>query len=206
MTNNNKIVVTRHLDLINLLADMGLIDDTTPVLLHANSEDIAGKDIIGVAPPKLAVYANSVTEVPLSIPKDLKDMWDGELPLEELKKCVIGEPVTYKVEKLDTRTDFSEAIITTRAATFLQYLVRENIIERRGKQHLAAVDRQFTLKEEIEGKPVLGHLPYHLAQYALDVTSLVNLYPYELRAKMHTYELTKQYTQGLFTYKVKQMD
>lgn len=94
--NMNKIVVTRHQALIELLKEHGLIDEATPVIEHATPDDVRGRDVIGVLPLSLAALAKSVTEIPLDIqPEDR----GKELLLERLRE-IAGEPQTYVVNKI----------------------------------------------------------------------------------------------------------
>lgn len=95
--NNQTIVVTRHKALVEYLREQGMIDDSCAVINHVtNSEDVIGKDVIGVLPLSLAAKANSVTEIPLRLTPEMRGQ---ELNLETLRK-VAGKPVKYKVEVL----------------------------------------------------------------------------------------------------------
>lgn len=89
----NKIIVTRHTALIEYLREIGLATAETPVLSHATWEQISGKDVLGVLPLNLAVHANSVTEVPMEIPAELRGK---ELDLDTMRKYA-GVPRTYTV-------------------------------------------------------------------------------------------------------------
>lgn len=92
----NTIVVTRHEALIEYLLEIGLITKDTPVISHANPEEIKGKDVIGVLPLSLAVLTNTITEVPLKLtPEDR----GRELSLERLKE-ISDSPRTYTVNPL----------------------------------------------------------------------------------------------------------
>lgn len=92
----NKIVVTRHPALIELLRERGLIGDNAPVIQHATPEQIRGRHVIGVLPLSLAVHAASVTEVPLALSPDDRGR---ELDLPRLRE-IAGEAVTYQVTAL----------------------------------------------------------------------------------------------------------
>jgi len=200
----NLLVVTRHKDLVALLKKWGDIDESVRVIEHTdNVEDVRNMDVIGVVPAKLAIFANSVTEVPLTIPQE----WRGkEIPLDKLE-TMASVPITYKIEKIETRTDFSEAVLYSRATTFIQYVIREGLIQRDGQQHKSFSQRNgaYINRSEIEGKPVIGHLPYHLGQYALDITTYALYYEFERRGLVHSYEEMKQYNPDLFTYKVRRL-
>jgi putative CRISPR-associated protein (TIGR02620 family) len=58
-----KLIVTRHRPLVDWLAARGI---TGKVIDHASPEDVAGRDVYGVLPQRLAAEANSITEVDLS--------------------------------------------------------------------------------------------------------------------------------------------
>ena len=90
-----KVIITRHQGLIPLLIEMGLADNDTPVLSHATEQDVAGKDVIGVLPLWLAAKANSVTEVTLNIPADMRGV---ELSLDQCRAYMTGVS-TYVVNK-----------------------------------------------------------------------------------------------------------
>ena len=91
-----KVVVTRHQALIEYLIELGLITAETPVISHASSEQVQGKDVIGVLPLSLAVYAQSITEIPLAlIPEDR----GRELSIERLRE-IAGNPRTYSVKEV----------------------------------------------------------------------------------------------------------
>lgn len=93
----NKIVVTRHEALVEYLKELNVIKDGEFQLIqHATPKDIEGKDVIGVLPISLAAYCNSVTEVPLNIPLELRGK---ELSLEDVRKYA-GEISVYKVSKI----------------------------------------------------------------------------------------------------------
>lgn len=196
----NSLIVTRHQDLIRLLEERGIVTPDTPRIDHTDDiEDVRGKDVIGVVPAKMAIFANTVTEVKLNIPKERRGL---ELPLDELRGYA-GETSTYEVRKIETRTDFSDAVLATASNTFIQYVVRHGIIERRGKAHLEAVARGAAVsKADILGKAVVGHLPYWLGQWATDVTTVGLYYKYERRGLVHTFEEMSSHNPEIFTYKV----
>lgn len=89
-----EIIVTRHLALVELLAEMGLVGPDTPVITHATAEDVLGKHVFGVLPLHLAALADLVTEVTLNIPAEMRGV---ELTLEQLRAMFVGV-ATYKVE------------------------------------------------------------------------------------------------------------
>jgi hypothetical protein len=90
------IVVTRHPALIQLLLERGLVAEDSPVLAHAAPEDLIGRHVYGVLPLHLAVHATIVTEIPLQLTPEDRDV---ELPLSRLRQ-IAGEAVTYKVSRV----------------------------------------------------------------------------------------------------------
>ena len=87
------IIVTRHSALVDLLIERGVINGDEKVISHATSEDITGKNVIGVLPLRLASMAKTVTEVPLNLTADDRGK---ELPIERLRE-IADDPVTYTV-------------------------------------------------------------------------------------------------------------
>jgi len=102
-TNNTMIiaysplVVTRHPALIQYLKEVGLIDDTTPVIEHATVAAVKNKDVIGVIPLWLACHTYSVTEVPLTLTQEQRGK---ELTIEEVRKAA-GIIQCYVVNRRD---------------------------------------------------------------------------------------------------------
>ena len=84
------VIVTRHPALVEYLRDLGV---EAPMIQHATSKDVKGKHVYGVLPLHLAVYAGLITEIPLSLPVELRGK---ELTLEQVKKYA-GKPATYAV-------------------------------------------------------------------------------------------------------------
>ena len=91
-----EIVVTRHPSLVNYLEEMGLTSKNVQVLTHAGPDDVKGKDVCGVLPHSLSCLTASFTEVPLSLPAELRGV---ELTLEEIRKYA-APPVTYIVRRV----------------------------------------------------------------------------------------------------------
>lgn len=90
------IVVTRHGSLVEYLKEQGIISDNVEVIEHANPKVVKGKHVIGVLPHSLSSLTKSYTEVPLSLPPELRGI---ELTLEQIRQYA-GEPNTYKVYKV----------------------------------------------------------------------------------------------------------
>ena len=86
-------IITRHPGLVEYLKEIGLADATTTVLAHATPENVRGKHVCGVLPHSLSCLAESFTEVPLTLPPELRGM---ELTLEQVRQYA-GDPVTYRV-------------------------------------------------------------------------------------------------------------
>jgi len=94
---NERVIVTRHPALVEFLKHLGLADDQTKIINHANPKDIQGKDIYGVLPHKLSALCNTYTEVTINVPQELRGQ---ELDLEQIRQYTAGEIVTYKVTAL----------------------------------------------------------------------------------------------------------
>lgn len=91
----NKIttIITRHPGLVQYLQEIGLADSKTEVLAHATPENVRGEHVCGVLPHSLSCLAASFTEVPLTLPAELRG---AELTLEQVRQYA-GDPVTYRV-------------------------------------------------------------------------------------------------------------
>ena len=87
------VVITRHPALRWYLIEQGMIADDDVVLTHAEAGNVEGKHVIGVLPLRLAAMAQSITEVPLDIPAELRGQ---ELTIEQVRQYA-GEPVRYFV-------------------------------------------------------------------------------------------------------------
>ena len=79
-----EIVVTRHPCLVDYLKETGL-----------TSHDVRGKNVCGVLPHSLSCLTASFTEVPLSLPAELRGV---ELTLEQIKRYA-KPAVTYIVRR-----------------------------------------------------------------------------------------------------------
>ena len=106
---NNIVVVTKHIAMVQYLKEIGFINDDTPIFNHVEVEDITGKDVVGVLPMRLAVHANSVTEISVDLPKNLRGK---ELSLDEFKSVVKQPFQTYMVNGGETDMDYLKAEIT----------------------------------------------------------------------------------------------
>ena len=90
------LIVTRHPALIDYLHEIGLADSSTEVVDHATPETVMGKNVCGVLPHSLSCLCERFTEVPLSLPVDLRGK---ELTLEQVRHY--AQPaVTYQINKI----------------------------------------------------------------------------------------------------------
>jgi putative CRISPR-associated protein (TIGR02620 family) len=100
------IVVTRHAGLIQYLLEIQLITKDDEIVAHATKENVLNKDVVGVLPLSLARWANTVTEVPLNLPQELRGT---ELNVEAVRSYA-GKPVSYVVR---TEDEYVESMIAT---------------------------------------------------------------------------------------------
>jgi hypothetical protein len=94
MLNTNTVIVTRHHALVAVLAEDYGIDG--PVISHATADDVRGKRVVGVLPLHLAAVAESVTEVTLNLPPEMRGK---ELSVDEVRQHLKGL-TTYRVEEV----------------------------------------------------------------------------------------------------------
>ncbi len=87
------LVVTRHPGMVAYLLEIGLADRTVEVVSHASAETVRGKRVCGVLPHSLSCLCESFTEVPLTLPAELRGT---ELSLEQVRMYA-SAPVTYTV-------------------------------------------------------------------------------------------------------------
>lgn len=92
----NVIVVTRHPGLVTYLREHGLAPADCEVVEHATAELVRGKHVIGVLPLWLAAEAETVTEIPMSIPPEMRGV---ELSPEQTAEYA-GEARCYRVKVL----------------------------------------------------------------------------------------------------------
>lgn len=93
------IIVTRHRGLVEYLKELGLANENSVVQSHATTDDVRDKHVCGVLPHSLSALTASFTEVPLTLPPDLRGV---ELSLEQVRQYA-GTPETYIVRKADQR-------------------------------------------------------------------------------------------------------
>lgn len=96
--NVERVVVTRHPALLQLLIERKLVDKKTRVLTHvSNPDEIRGKHVFGVIPIYFAALAHCYTTIFLAMePKDRGQ----ELSIERLRE-IAGKTVSYSVKQLD---------------------------------------------------------------------------------------------------------
>jgi len=90
------LIVTRHSGLVQYLIAKGFVSADVEVVEHASAEVVTGKHVWGVLPHSLSVLCASFTEIPLSLPVELRGK---ELTMEQVEEYA-GEPVTYIVKSL----------------------------------------------------------------------------------------------------------
>lgn len=91
------LIVTRHQGLVDYLVAKGFVGADVEVVEHASAEVVTGKHVWGVLPHSLSVLCASFTEIPLSLPVELRGK---ELSMAEVEAHA-GEPVTYIVRTIE---------------------------------------------------------------------------------------------------------
>ena len=92
-----KLVVTRHRNLVVYMKELGLIDDNIRVLSHAQESDVVNKHVLGVVPFWLASHAKKITEIQIRIPRE---KLGTELSIEDVRYYSL-DPKTYSVEEVE---------------------------------------------------------------------------------------------------------
>ena len=91
------LVVTRHQGLVEYLVKEGLISPSPEVVSHASPEIVSGRHVWGVLPHNLSCLCTSFTEVPLSLPAEMR----GQELTEADVRQYAGSPVTYVVTRME---------------------------------------------------------------------------------------------------------
>lgn len=91
------LIVTRHQGLVQYLIAKGFVPADVEVVEHASAEVVTGKHVWGVLPHSLSVLCASFTEIPLSLPVELRGV---ELTQEQVEQYA-GKPVTYVVNTVE---------------------------------------------------------------------------------------------------------
>ena len=89
------LIVTRHPGLVEYLRELGLCSSSCEVIPHATPEAVRGKHVCGVLPHSLSCLCASFTEVPLSLPIELRGQ---ELTVEQIRQYA-GKTATYVVAR-----------------------------------------------------------------------------------------------------------
>jgi len=73
--------VTRHVGIVNLFRESGMIKKYCPIIQHADVSDVAGKHVGGVLPVTLACHCDSYTAIEIRYPAHLrgKDLTEYEV-------------------------------------------------------------------------------------------------------------------------------
>lgn len=96
MTTIDTVVVTRHPALLEYLREKEIVGEDVRVIAHATPDDVRGKRVIGVLPHHLSSLADSVTEVELNVPAELRGV---ELTLEQVREYARSIR-TYRVQEV----------------------------------------------------------------------------------------------------------
>lgn len=91
-----KLVVTRHKNLVRFLKERHLIDNNTKIISHAKEQDVKGMHVLGVIPYWLACHAEKITEIQIRIPKEKRGT---ELSIEDIRFYAC-DPKTYRVKEV----------------------------------------------------------------------------------------------------------
>jgi hypothetical protein len=96
-----EVVVSRHPNLVTVLRERGVIDDSTPVIERASYADVRDRHVLGILPNHLACAAASLTELPMRLsPDDRRAMQRADLTLERTR-AVVADPVRYQIKRVD---------------------------------------------------------------------------------------------------------
>jgi len=79
------------------MKNLGMIDDDTKHISHANVNAVSVKHVLGILPYWLAAYAGKFTEIQLRVPIERKGK---ELSLEEVEFYSL-EPKTSIIEEVE---------------------------------------------------------------------------------------------------------
>jgi len=90
------LIVTRHPGLVEYLKEKGLADEHVDVITHASQEQVTGRHVCGVLPHSLSCLCESFTEIPLSLPAELRGQ---ELTLAQVRQYA-DEAVTYEIRRI----------------------------------------------------------------------------------------------------------
>ena len=80
-----KIIVTRHDNVRKYIIESGMVPENTPCYESIEKEFARGKHIYGIVPLELAAAAAKVTEVKITLRKNL---WGKELSMDQIQACL----------------------------------------------------------------------------------------------------------------------
>jgi putative CRISPR-associated protein (TIGR02620 family) len=92
----NTIIVTKHKALQQYIVEIGLADDSTPIYNTITPELIQGKHVVGLLPIRFAQFADTYTEILITLPKSFHGK---ELTIEQVRDYA-DTPTTYRVNCL----------------------------------------------------------------------------------------------------------
>ena len=92
-TTNIDVIVSRHIGLVQHLADIGIGGPGTLILEHATADDVRGQNVAGVLPLHMAALCRRYVEVPLNLPPELRGQ---ELSADQVAQYA-GAPVEYQI-------------------------------------------------------------------------------------------------------------
>lgn len=92
--------------------------------------------------------------------------------------------------------DARATVVVTKHDALLDYLIEQGIVPA-GTQR-----RDYVKPRDVAGKHVVGHIPYHLAQYARCVTSIIISIPSQRRGLRLTLDEIREYAQEPQTFRV----
>jgi hypothetical protein len=96
-----KIVVTRHVALLQYLIDNKYVEPDVKHISHAIVDDIRGKHVYGILPNWLACHAGKLTELQLRLPIEKRGV---ELTLKEIGFYIVT-PKTYIIKEVENGKD-----------------------------------------------------------------------------------------------------
>lgn len=91
-----KIVVTRHIALLQYLINNKYVESNVKHLSHATIDDIRGKHVFGIMPNWLSCHADKLTELQLRLPVEKRGI---ELTLKEIEFYIV-KPKTYIIREV----------------------------------------------------------------------------------------------------------
>lgn len=92
-----KIVVTRHIALLQYLINNNYVPSNVKHISHAIADDICNKHVYGILPNWLACHAGKLTELQLRLPIEKRGI---ELTLKEIEFYIVT-PKTYIIKEVD---------------------------------------------------------------------------------------------------------